>query len=378
MIQQLTLGWLVYDLTGSAVLLGALSALRMLPFLIFGPVGGVIADRVDRRKLITSLYCLFSLLSLSMGSVVALGIVQIWHLFVFVSITGVMASFLITVEHSIIPNTVPREELMNAVALDFGAFNTTRVIAPVLGGFLIPLFGAAGNLFVESAVTACAALVTYSLRLAPVKAVGKKSSVITHFREGVGYLWSNPMVVTIMVVALVPAVFAMPHQALMPIFQKDVLGVGPEGLGFMVAAPGLGAVGGMLLLATIASGIVRKGLFLLGCMTLLGLSLIFFSQSTSLSLALVALMGVGGFHALFGAIKNTMVQLTVPDELRGRVNSLFLLERGLTPMGSFAAGVAAHYFSAPITVTVMGSMVVLLAALVLLRVPRIRGKNLLG
>ena len=378
MIQQLTLGWLVYDLTGSAVLLGALSALRMLPFLIFGPVGGVIADRVDRRKLITSLYCLFSLLSLGMGSVVALGMVQVWHLFAFVSITGVMASFLITVEHSIIPNTVPREELMNAVALDFGAFNTTRVIAPVLGGFLIPLFGAAGNFFVESIVTACAALVTCSLRLAPVKVPDKKSSVISHFKEGVGYLWSNPLVVTIMVVALVPAVFAMPHQALMPIFQKDVLGVGPEGLGFMVAAPGLGAVGGMVLLATIASGIIRRGLFLLGCMTLLGLSLIFFSQTTSLLLALLALMGVGGFHALFGAIKNTMVQLSVPDELRGRVNSLFLLERGLTPVGSFFAGVAAHYFSASITVAVMGSMVVLLAGIVLLSAPQIRAKNLLA
>ena len=378
MIEHLTLGWLVYDLTGSAVLLGALSALRMLPFLIFGPVGGVIADRVDRRKLITSLYCLFSIISFAMGGVVALGIVQVWHLFVFVLVTGVAASFLITVEHSLIPNTVPREELMNAVALDFGAFNTTRVIAPVMGGFLIPMFGAAGNLFVESAVTLSAAFMTYSLRLAPVKALAHKPSVIAHFKEGVGYLRSNPMVVTLMVVALVPAVFAMPHQALMPIFQKDVLGVGPEGLGLMVAAPGLGAVAGMLLLASIASRIMRKGLFLLGCMALLGLSLIFFSQSTSLSLALLALVGVGGFHALFGAIKNTMVQLNVPDQLRGRVNSLFLLERGLTPAGSFVAGVAAHYFSAPVTVTVMGSIVVLLAGLVLLWVPRIRGKNLLA
>ncbi len=331
MIQQLTMGWLVYDLTGSAVVLGALSALRMLPFLIFGPVGGVIADRVDRRKLMTSLYCLFSIVSLAMGGVVASGIVQVWHLFAFVLITGVMASFLVTVEQSLIPNTVPREELMNAVALDFGAFNTTRVIAPVLGGFLIPLFGAAGNLFVESVVTASAAFMTYSLRLAPVKASSHKSSVLAHFKEGVGYLWSNPMVVTLMVVALVPAVFAMPHQALMPIFQKDVLEVGPEGLGLLMAAPGLGAVAGMLLLASIASHIMRKGLFLLGCMTLLGFFLIFFSQSTSLSLALLALVGVGGFHALFGATKNTMVQLTVPDKLRGRVNSLLLLERGFTP-----------------------------------------------
>ena len=378
MIQQLTLGWLVYDLTGSAILLGALSALRMLPFLIFGPVGGVIADRVDRRRLITSLYCLFSIVSFIMGGVVALGMVQVWHLFAFVLITGVMASFLVTVEHTLIPNTVPREELMNAVALDFGAFNTTRVIAPVLGGFLIPLFGAAGNLFVESVVTACAAFMTYSLRLAPVKASSHKSSVIAHFKEGVGYLWSNSMVVTLMVIALVPALFAMPHQALMPIFQKDVLGIGPEGLGLMTAAPGLGAVAGMLLLASIASGIMRKGLFLLGCLTLLGLSLIFFSQSASLSLALLALVGVGGFHALFGATKNTMVQLSVPDELRGRVNSLFLLERGLTPAGSFVGGVAAHYFGAPVTITVMGSIVVLLAGLVLLWVPRIRGKNLMG
>ncbi len=187
MIQQLTMGWLVYDLTGSAVLLGALSALRMLPFLIFGPVCGVIVDRVDRRKLMTSLYCLFSIISFAMGGVVALGIVQVWHLFAFVLITGIMASFLITVEQSLIPNTVPREELMNAVALDFGAFNTTRVIAPVLGGFLIPLFGAAGNLFVESVVTSSAAFMTYSLRLAPVKASSHKSSVLAHF-QGRGWL----------------------------------------------------------------------------------------------------------------------------------------------------------------------------------------------
>ena len=313
MIQQLTLGWLVYDLTGSAILLGALSALRMLPFLIFGPVGGVIADRVDRRRLITSLYCLFSIVSFIMGGVVALGMVQVWHLFAFVLITGVMASFLVTVEHTLIPNTVPREELMNAVALDFGAFNTTRVIAPVLGGILIPLFGAAGNLFVESFVTACAAFMTYSLRLAPVKASNHKSSVIAHFKEGVGYLWSNPMVVTLMAVALVPAVFAMPHQALMPIFQKDVLGVGPEGLGLMMAAPGLGAVVGLLLLASIGSGIMRKGLFLLGCMELLGLSLIFFSQSTTFSLALLTLMGVGGFHALFGGLLASMCGGIVPN-----------------------------------------------------------------
>ncbi len=378
MIQQLTLGWLVYDLTGSAVLLGALSALRMLPFLVFGPLGGVIADRVDRRRLITSLYCLFSLLSFGMGSLVALRLVEVWHLFAFVAISGVMASFLITVEHSIIPNTVPREELMNAVALDFGAFNTTRVIAPVLGGFLIPVFGAAGNLFVESAVTLCAACVTYLLQLPPVNASGKRSSVFANLKEGVRYLRSNPLVVTIMIVALVPAVFAMPHQALMPIFQKDVLGVGPEGLGFMVGAPGLGAVLGMLFLATIARGIQRKGLFLLSSMTLLGLSLIFFSQSASFALTLVALMGVGGFHALFGATKNTMVQLTVPDELRGRVNSLFLLERGLTPAGSFLAGVAAHYFGAPVTVAVMGSIVVLLAGVVLMCTPQIRARNILS
>ena len=372
-IQQLTTGWLVYDLTGSAVLLGALSGFRTLPYLISGPIAGVAADRMDRRKLMVGIYCLFATTALVMGIIVAFELVRVWHLFIFALGTGIAGSFLQTTEHSLVPTAVPRDELMNAVALQYGGFHVTRIIAPVLGGLLIPMFGAGSNFFVQCAFIASAAAMTYSLRLPPMEGPTRDVSLLAHFKEGLAYVLSNRMVLALMILATIPAIFALPYQGLMPIFQKDVFRVGPEGLGLMMAAPGLGAVLAMLLLASIAKAIRRKGMLLLVSLMMIGLCLIFFSRSTTLPLALLVLLGMGAFHTLFGATRNAMVQLTVPDKLRGRVNSLFLIERGVTPAGAMMAGVAAHLFGAPLAVTAMGSIVTFFALLVLWQVPRFRG-----
>lgn len=371
-IQQITLGWLLYDLTGSSVLLGALNGLRALPFLVSSPIAGVAADRMDRRKILINTQSVLLVTALGMGTLVASGLLQVWHLFLFTLITGAAWSFNEPVRQTLVPNLVPKGELMNAVALHSAGFNLTKVIGPALGGLLIALFGAAGNFFVQGLAYAGVLVTLYVMHVPPTPVQARQSSVVANLKEGFAYVWSTPTVLALMVADLVPRIFAVPYQALMPVFQKDVLGVGPEGLGMLMAAPGVGAVLSMLLLASIAHSFRRKGLLVLGGLISLGVFLILFSRTTSFPLALVILVAVGGCQIMFMATVNAMVQMTVPDALRGRVMSLYMLDRGLMPAGSLMAGVTAHFIGAPATVSLMGLIVIVLAVLVAWRVPLIR------
>jgi MFS transporter, DHA1 family, staphyloferrin A biosynthesis exporter len=158
----------------------------------------------------------------------------------------------------------------------------------------------------------------------------------------------------------------------MPIFQKDVLRVGPAGLGMLMAAPGVGGLIALLTLATIAGRIRRQGALLLGAVMLLGIFLVLFSQTTSYHLALVILVGVGACQVLFNATVNTLLHLRVPDQLRGRVMSIYMLDRGLMPAGALLAGTSAHFIGAPATTGLMGFAVFLLAIVLAWRVPVIR------
>lgn len=371
-IQQITLGWLLYDLTGSSVLLGALNGLRALPFLVSSPIAGVAADRMDRRKILINTQSVLLVTALGMGTLVASGLLQVWHLFLFTLITGAAWSFNEPVRQTLVPNLVPKKDLMNAVALHSAGFNLTKVIGPALGGLLIALFGAAGNFFVQGLAYAGVLVTLYVMHVPPTPVQARQSSVVANLKEGFAYVWSTPIVLALMVADLVPRIFAVPYQALMPVFQKDVLGVGPEGLGMLMAAPGVGAVLSTLLLASIAHSFRRKGLLVLGGLISLGVFLILFSRTTSFPLALVILMAVGGCQIMFMATVNAMVQMTVPDALRGRVMSLYMLDRGLMPAGSLMAGVTAHFIGAPATVSLMGLIVIVLAVLVAWRVPLIR------
>src|SRR5215472_11280017 len=371
-IQQVTLGWLLYDLTGSSVLLGLLNGLRALRFLIASPIAGVAADRMDRKQLILATQYVLIMTTLAMGLLVASGILEVWHLFVFTVVTGVIWAFVDPVRQTLVPALVPREDLMNAVALNSAAFNLTKVIGPSLGGVLILFSGAAGNFFVQSAAYIGVLASIYWMSIPPTPTEARQSSAIANLKEGLVYVWSNPSVFALMATALVPRIFAVPYQTLMPVFQKDVLKVGPEGLGMLMAAPGVGALLAVLILASVVNRLRRQGLFLVGSIIILGLFLIIFSQVKSFPLALVFLVLAGLFQMFFLASTNTLLQLIVPDELRGRVMSLYMLDRGFMPAGALFAGVTAHFIGAPSTVATMGAIVIVLALIVAWRVPALR------
>jgi MFS family permease len=371
-IQQVTLGWLVYDLTGSSMLLGALNGLRALPFLVTGPMAGVAADRMDRKQLLVHTQWVLIVTAIIMGGVVAFGILHVWHIFVFTLITGIAWTFTEPVRQSMIPGIVPKQDLANAIALNSGGFNLMKIIGPALGGAMIALFGAAGNFFVQAIAYVGVLVMIDWMHVPPNSAEARRSSAVANLKEGFAYVWSTPAVLALMTLAYVPRVFAVPYQTLMPVFQKDVLRVGPEGLGLLMAAPGVGAVISVLLLASLGNRLKRQGLFLVGSILILGLFLILFSQITYFPLALICLVLVGVFQMLFLASTNTILQMIVPDDLRGRVMSLYMLDRGFMPAGALFAGVTAHFIGAPMTVATMGAIVIVLVLFVAWRVPAIR------
>lgn len=371
-IQQVTLGWLTYDLTGSAVLLGALNGLRALPFLVTGPLAGVAADRMDRQKLLLGIQAVLMTAAFLMGMLVSSGHLQVWHLFVFSAITATAWSFNQPVRQTLVPGVVPRTHLTNAVALNSLGFNLTKVAGPALGGVLIASFGAAGNFFVQAAayVVVLVSISCIQTSFAPAPGSGH-ASVFANLREGLHYVWSRPIVRALMIAGLVPNILAT-YQTMMPVFQKDVLKLGPDALGLMIAAPGVGAVLSALLLASIASKVRRKGLLLLAALGLLGGFLILFARAESLPVALLTLVGVGGAHIFYAAMTNTIIQIIVPDELRGRVLSIYMLDHGLSPLGAMLAGTSTQLIGPQITMAMMGAAILLLAVAIGSWLPQMR------
>ena len=371
-VQQVTLGWLLYDLTGNSMLLGALNGLRALPFLVTGPLAGVAADRMDRRRLLLRTQWVLIITAVLMGALVASPFLHVWHIFVFTLITGVAWTITEPVRMSMIPNVVPKKDLANAVALNSGGFNLMKVIGPALGGALIAWFGPAENFFVQAIAYGGVLAMIYWMHIPPQHAESKRRSALVNLKEGFAYVWSTPAVLALMALAYVPRIFAVPYQTLMPVFQKDVLQTGPEGLGLLMAAPGVGAVIAVLTLASLGSRIKRQGLLLVGSIVVLGGLLVIFSQITWFPLALFMLVLVGIFQMFFLASTATMLQMIVPDELRGRVLSLYMLDRGFMPLGALFAGMTAHFIGAPLTVAIMGAIVIVLTVIVAWIVPAIR------
>ncbi len=370
-IQQVTLGWLTYQMTGSPFLLGAINGFRSVPMLVLGPFGGVMADRVDRKRLMLMTQVGLLILTAVFATDIVSGTVEVWHLFVFTLLTGVFWSFNMPVRQSVVPNLVPKEDLMNAMALNSAGFNVTRILGPSIAGLLIANVGAGGNFYLQSAAYFGVALMVWQITIPHIRGASSDVSVSQNLKEGASFVWRHPTLRTQMSLALVPVVIALPYSSLMPVFAKDVLHQGATGFGILMAAPGVGAVIGTLSIASLG-GMEKKGRFLLAAIFCLGLSLITFSFSRSFALSMFLLVLVGAAQMAYMTTNQTLLQLTAPDELRGRVMGIYMLNQGLLPLGSLFAGTVADFFGAPFAVLLMGAIVSTLALAFALRAPSLR------
>ena len=344
-IQQITIGWLAFNLTGDALLTGAVAGLRGVPFLIAGPVSGVLSDRMDRRKLmlITQIYLV--ILGLGFASLVASPKLEVWHLFVFTFLFGAGWAMNNPIRQALVANSVPREDMMNAIALNSAAFQITRIIGPTVGGILIAAVGPATNFFIQAFSFVGVFILVLPLRIPQGDfSASQGQSFFTNFKEGVAYVVKTPVLLALILMGMIPSLFLMSFiNGLMPVFASEVLDNPDKGLGFLLSAYGVGAFIGVISLASIGN-VRHKGIMLLIAAMASGLAMMGFSFTSSLTLSMLALVVMGATQMFYMATNNTLIQSIVPDTLRGRVLSLFMLDFALVSVGAIMAGAIARSF----------------------------------
>ncbi|MBI3953127.1 MAG: MFS transporter [Chloroflexi bacterium] len=375
-IQMATLGWVVYDLTGSGTLLGAMNGTRAIPFLLLAPLAGVAADRMNRRAIMLGTQVVTVLIALGLAIGLALDRVIIWHLFAFSFISAAVQVFYMPVQQTVVFDLVPRRVVPNAVALGSAAFNITRVLGPSIAGFLIAGLGPEGNFFVQSAaymgVVISIAMITFPVRLAPPGG----PSVARNIAEGFRYVVKDRTTRVLLMLAIIPPLLIIPSMmALMPVFAKDIFHSGPTGLGLLLSASGLGGLLGALFTASLGR-FERRGLMQLGVLLLASSALFAFGFTRSMGAALPLLVVAGFGEMIYMTTNQTMLQLSVPDHMRGRVTSLFMLTMALMPAGAMLFGGAADLVGAPAVVKGASAAALGLGLLLLVFAPRVRNLRL--
>lgn len=361
-MDQIALNWLMYALTNSPVYLGLLNFCRLAPILVFTLIGGVVADRVERRRLMFTTQSVAMVLALVLAVLVSTGVVQVWMVLLIAAGRGIMLSFNMPARQSLISELVPAEDLMNAIALNSATLNLTRVIGPAIGGGLIATVGVAGAFYLNAASFLAVLYGLAMMRFPERPPRRRKAGILTELAGGICYLRGQPALRTVVILALLPMVFGMPYMTMLTVFAKDVLAVGGGGLGLLTACSGAGAMLGALTVASLR-GTRRRGRLMLAGLVGFGLSLLVFSSSPWLWLSLPALMAVGASQQVYNATNNTLIQVYVDEEYRGRVTSTLFLNRGMVPLGTILAGFGTAAFGPQIA---MGAMAVVLIVMALL------------
>ena len=372
-MSSITHSWLLYELTGSILLLGALGAVRGVPRLLFSLVGGLLADRADRRRVLLAAETTNTLTHAVMALLVALDALEVWHLFVSVAVLGTSSSIRLPARQALLSNLVPLSSLLNAVTLSSAAMTSARFIGPAIAGVLLAWRGPLVTYIAQALSHAIAALLTIWLPLGR-SAVSKpqpRQSAGSSLREGFAYVWRDPAIRALLLLGLVPVTLAQPYRELLPVFARDVLTGGPALLGTLTAATAVGSI--IAVLGLIVLGDFRaKGVVLVGSIVGYGLLLTAFGFARWVPLSALLLIGVGTAAAIQSTMTQTLVITSTPDELRGRVVSIRLLDQGLAPVGMLLIGALASYAGAPLTIGLSGAICALLALVFLTRVPALR------
>jgi MFS family permease len=346
-MQIVAQSWLVLQITGSAVDLGILGALQMLPMLVIGAFGGVLADRWRKRDLLVITQTSQLLLALVLAVLVSTHLVQIWHIYVLAALLGVSSAVDMPVRQAFVMEMVGREDLINAVALNSMQFNAARVVGPALAGLSIAAIGISGSFYANGVSFIPVILGLVAMRSGDFFALPEveHGSILESLREGCVYVWRTPVVLMVTLVVGLLGLFAFNINVLLPIFAQEILKVGPTGFGLLGAASGAGSLVGSFVsaFAQRPRWAVLLGGALGYCVFLLGFAL---SRNYALSLILLA---VGGFCLiLFFTSANTAVQQQVPNALRGRVMGVYMtVNMGISPFGNIMTGWLAATFSAP-------------------------------
>ncbi|MGH7815887.1 MAG: MFS transporter [Candidatus Binatia bacterium] len=364
-IQAMAQSWLVWTMTQSPFLLGVIGFCQALPRLLLGAVGGAIVDRLDRRRLLVSTQVLAMFQAFCFWALVYFELIQFWHVTILVLFLGTVNTLNQTARHSLINNLVPREDLMNAIALNSSLANLAKIIGPSLGGVLISIIGIAGCLFVN-AVSFLAIIVTLVVMEFPT-IKGRTNEEVPFWREvseGYRFLRAERRLWAIILLTYGVALVGTPYARFLPVIATDVFHAGPTTFGLLLAAPGIGAVISGLGIASWGT-VRRRTHFVAMSVYAFSFALILFSFSRSLPLSMLFLVLVGASNIAFRAVANSIVQMETPPELLGRMLSLFFMDKGLWSFGTLFIGAIAHAIGTPRAITISGVACALAASLLL-------------
>ena len=360
-MQQVALGWLVLDLTGSAFYLGLAGFLRSIPQLFLSLPGGILADRMDRGRLLAVAQGFAAFFALLMAILVSTGLIQIWHVLVLTFLSGSSMALIFPVRQALVPDVVERKLLPNAVALNSSGNNVTRMAGPALAGVLIGLVGIAACFFLQAGGLLLALWTSVAIRL-PARtrdAAAPVRSPLQDLVEAYQYIRGNRAIASLLAAAAIPTLFGMPYISFLPVFARD-FGIGASGLGVLMMASGVGSVAGSVGF-TMAGNFRRKGAVQLAGIGMFGLSLLAFSFVPWLPGALALLACAGISSSVYMATNMTLLQTLAPAALRGRIISVYMLSWGLMPLGTLPLGVVADHFGAPVSVALGGGLCALFA-----------------
>ena len=360
-LQQVVIGWLTYDITRSPLLTSIVMGLDALPILFVGPLGGLLVDSFDRRKLLALVYTYQAIVTFSFVFVVLFGFVETWHIFAFVAFMGVSWVISDPARMSLVPSIVPKEGLLNAFALNSMAFSITRLVAPAVGGLLLGLIGVGLTLMLEGALQILAIAMALKMRLRGTpRSRMRLGSALSELALGARYVVSEPVLLGLFILATLPSVLIMPFaHGLMPIYAAEVFGVGPSGLGLLLSAIGLGSTAGTFVLAS-WSGLGHKGRLVFASIALMAIAMLALSLIPLFGPAFAPIVLLGGGMMMFFTLTSVSIQSLVRDEYRGRVSGLYMVTWGMLPIGSLMAGSIAERFGAPTATLVASGLVAML------------------
>jgi MFS family permease len=371
-MQSVAESWLVYRLTGSSLLLGSVGFASQFPVFLVAPLGGIVADRRNRHRVVVATQAASMVLALILATLTLTGLVRIWHIFVLASLLGVVNAFDLPARQSFIVDMVGKEDLMNAIALNSSMFNAARIIGPAIAGILVARIGE-GWCFFANGTSYIAVIIGLLLMQAPKPHyLGAKTSAREHMIEGFRFVWNTVPIRALLILLGLVSLVAMPYTVLMPIFADRILHGGARGLGILMGATGAGALAGALTLAT-RKGVRGLGRWIAFSCGGFGLFLVFFAFSQRFWVSAALLLPVGFCMMLQMSSSNTLIQAMVPDHLRGRVMAMYaMVFMGLAPFGAFFGGALAERLGAPRTVA-MGAVAAMGGSLIFgLHLPKIR------
>jgi len=359
-MDQIAFNWLVLEISNSPLSLGMVNLFRALPVILLVPLGGVAADHWERRKILLITQSTAMCLAFLLGGLVTLHIVKLWEIYVIAALRGAIMSFNMPARQSIISNIVPKDDLPNAIALNSATNNLTRVLGPAAGGILIAMFGV-DWLFYLNGISFLAILWTlYLMKDYKTASDRAKSSPWRELKEGIIFLRGNRLLLYLMALAIVPMFFGQPYMTMLTIFARDVLRIGPAGLGLLTSTSAIGSITGALIVASRRES--PKIQVMLCEIILFGVALLAFSFSRWVPVSLFFLFLAGGSNIAYNATNNTLLQLNVPDAFRGRIISLLFINRGMIPLGTAIAGLLAEKWGAPAALGSMACILIMLGA----------------